>query len=592
MPKRPFESLTLDDLKAKLLKVSPVLDASTGFDAEANRLYYLGDHWQTGRAWAGPSVDKADNDSAVVLAKIQTQFTSANKIAEVVDRHVDGVLGREVSWMLESAGAAAQDTPAEEEPEEDGDQPPAEKPEPKKDPLVSEAEELLTAWWDKRGMTQLMKDACAQVLHSQKANLRLYIPNGLLEDDGTLPVVSDLSEAMDLLYVDVPALESAGMVEDKSTKQRAGIYTWKDEEDNGTDWVEITYLVDDPADMKKKLTVLRVFQADSKDGPATIMLDLAGNLLMHEIKVPRPMVTAQMRSLQAQYNKSLTMMGHNSDMAGFLERTILNGELPGTWELDKTAPGGKRFKPDPVRMGARTVNFIKGIEVDAGNEGGKTVVTPSIVYRDPVPVTTFVDTFTAYYAAILEEAKQTHVLLSKDAGASGESRLQARQDFLKSLNDTKPLLDEAVRWLLTTVLELACHVGKQVGRFRSLRPVSQIKPDAGPLTLEERKQISDDYKAGLRSRESTMALLGVDDVDAEIKRIDAEWENRPLTTEDCQKVGALVTADPKAVAETLKRAGIPAPDAAVLQADKDREVEMRQQEVEARSRMTDPVADE
>jgi hypothetical protein len=185
------------------------------------------------------------------------------------------------------------------------------------------------------------------------------------------------------------------------------------------------------------------------------------------------------------------------------------------------------LKPDPFYFGAGSVNVIQGAEIrDERTKELKGFASPSIVYRDPVPVSTFLDTRDAAYQAILEEAQQLHALISGDAGASGVSRQQALTDFLSSLMTTAPQVEHAVRWCVTTALRLAAYLAGQPGRYDSLRVEAVCQFHLGPVTPAELTALIALVEAEILSRETAMGRTGIDDTDAEARRIAAEREAR------------------------------------------------------------------
>ena len=109
----------------------------------------------------------------------------------------------------------------------------------------------------------------------------------------------------------------------------------------------------------------------------------------------------------------------------------------------------------------------------------------------------------------------------------GVSRIQARADFLDSLADTKPQVDEAVRWLMDMALDHACYFAGTTRdeQFPDIRPSCDLAVSTGPLDAEERKAVMEMIDAEMLSLEVGMQLLGVDDVDGERSRIKVESDN-------------------------------------------------------------------
>jgi len=98
-------------------------------------------------------------------------------------------------------------------------------------------------------------------------------------------------------------------------------------------------------------------------------------------------------------------------------------------------------------------------------------------------------------------------------------------DFLADVGLSVPAVVKAVRWLIGTPLALAALLANQGGRYAALRPEAQCRIDPGPISGDDRTALLAEYAAGVRSQETTMALLGVDDVGAELARLAAEAQD-------------------------------------------------------------------
>ncbi len=219
-----------------------------------------------------------------------------------------------------------------------------------------------------------------------------------------------------------------------------------------------------------------------------------------------PFFGESVRRLQQALNKSLSMMGHNENVAGFVERTIVNATVP-----------------DGLEFGPLITNFLQAQVVQDGE--GKSITLPvNVIYREPTDPDTFIKSQRAYREAILFETSQMHTLISGDATASGESRRQALADYLMSLLVTAPAVAAAGRWLLTTALRLAAHLAKQSGRFDGLRVDFTPRLFVGPVPAEEMRLILEMVEGGLFSQEEGMTRLGVDDPDAMKTAISMETE--------------------------------------------------------------------
>jgi len=474
----------IDPLALSHAQIATLIAAAPA-PAEATRIasYLAGDHWQGGAGWMGPRPPASAPEFGATMELIKTAFVSKNVLTEVVARHVAATVGREPAWAytpLAPARASDDLTRAE-------------------TGLVAEAEALVTPWWDVRDAAQLVQDALSATLAYGSAVLRLYLPPGRVADDGTVPP-GLASAQLDRLFVEVCARGTAAVIRDRHSETDIGLYQVTDDKVLTS---EVHYTAEG-AD-GRRLTFVRVLRGDLVlDYPP---YDLGGALLLHALRRPA-LITATLLQLQGLLNMGLTMLGRNVVQGGFLERIITNGLLPEV--------GG---------IGAGITTSIMGEPLRDATGAITGYTSPGVVYRDPVPIDTFVGTKDAAYRAMLEEAHQLHALISGDATASGESRKQAMADFLADVGLSVPAVVKAVRWLIGTPLTLAALLAGQGGRYATLRPEAQCRVDPGPLSGSDRAALLAEYAAGVRSQETTMALLGVDDVGAELARLAAEAQD-------------------------------------------------------------------
>jgi hypothetical protein len=519
---------------------------------KSNRLFVEGDHFQNGSGWVGPAPRLGERGYQEALSIIKQGFTSKNIIAEVTERHAAGIVGREPSWSLSPVEG---EDPESEELQE----------------LISEAERLLTVWWDKRGVPELIMSAITTLLWSSRASIRLYIPAGFVsvdEDTGesVLQEPGTIEEALEMIYPEHPDPEQSTVHQDPDTKRFITIYAYKR---GRKDYVELSYL-----DEGGEETVLRTISRDSDE--VFDPLPLGGRLLMHEMRRPL-LITEQVQQGQKAVNLAISTIPRTVVTAGWLERTLLNAQMPGQWTKDPDT-GEERFVPAPYRTGPNTTNFVQGIEYR--DEKGATVISnPSIHHRDPVPATSAIEAKTAHYRDILEEVDQPHVMMASDATASARSRVEARGDYLNSLRITNPRVESMGRWLLETVLSLAEALTGAPGKYTDrLRAVFRTRLDVGHLSPEEQRMIQEQVEKGLMPREWAMEMMGIDDVDSAIDLMDTtpdsrlgvmkkRLENMKLATEagmSLQTAAELVEFDEEAL-EIIQRPRNPVEDEEVLE---------------------------
>jgi hypothetical protein len=502
----PSAQVSVSSMDVGLLSRSPLWTYIS-----RSRAFLAGDHWQGGMGWAGPwPRPTSDGSSQLAIADIEKRFVSQNVLAELLDRHVTGAIGREPHWTMSPRRPVDEEHPITTEEQS----------------LIDEANAALTEWWDLRRVHELMQQACATMLFARRGMFRLYIPQGQLEDvlgeDGEtrkLLIIKDFVQALMTIWLDHPAPERSTVAQEDDTKEHIGALLYSggiSVTGDGTpvEVGELTYL--DPA------TGVTVLRALDRSYDVEWSADLGGRLLMHEMNRPL-FLTPQLQQMQEALNLSLSMLPRHLVTAGFLERVLLNAQMPGHWEKDPIS-GDVRGKwvPDAAMVGPGVQTFYTGVEEEQ-TDGTIKRATPQVHDRLPVSPEPSISAIRAMYEMMLEEANQSHVLMNKAAGASGKSREQARSDYERSLTTTAPRLERAGRWLLETLLATAEALSGQPGKYtKTLRAVFTLRLDTGPVDSLERAANDLSYKNGTLSREGAMARNGVADVDAETELIDAQ----------------------------------------------------------------------
>ncbi len=445
------------------LPLSPVADHAQRF--------FTGDHWQDGRQWIGPRPSPDDAGATDAWAEIKRTFVSRNVVREVVERLVGAVTSR-VQWRVTT-----------------------DQPSRATDAAMREMEQGLLDWWERHNMDVVVLHVVARLALMQRVPVRLV-------------VVQDDRPVMDRIMVDLPAPTVAGIIHD-DRKQPMSVYEPDDT------YSEVSQVLTDGT---TSFTV-RTRQRET-ERVDTAILDLRGRLLLYDATVVTPYVTESVLAMQRVLNLAYTMLARNVIMGGFLERVLLNAQLPGRWVTNPD--GGRRFVPEPLRFGAGAVVALQGAEIRDDTNTLTGYANPSILYRDPVPVDTFRDTIALAYRGILEETGQLHALLSGDAVASGVARQQATADFLSRCTIYARALERLIIWLLETVWWLACALdGRSAVPYRDLRVAATVTPTVG-VTDQDIAALVRIVDAGLMSRETALARLGIADTDAELQRIAME----------------------------------------------------------------------
>lgn len=474
--------------------------------AQANTAFSSGDHWQSGKGWIGAKPLFGCDGYSQTMLQIKEGFVSENVVGEVNDRHVGGILGREVNWdFVDEATAAARKT------RRPGDPPVV------KEGIARSADEDTTEWWNEGRPKDKLKESLAIALNEEKALLRFFIPSGLRDANGQIPTQSSIPQALDFIRLEVVYSDKGGVFIDTDTQRPFGLYTYRAGDKGNKTVVHVTWV-------DKGLTFLQILSDDPDLVSEPFACDLGGRLWMYELS-RKPLITEQVRSNQRSLNLALTMMMRNVNLAGNLERVIMNAERPKKKvRVPADNPQGwiEQIIDGDFLSGSGATNVLTGLLIR--DNDGKIIgrANPNISYRDPVKIDTFTGTRDQFYESILGQTQQIHALISKDASASGVSREQARAEFEGSLKLSKEVVDDAGRWILETALRLAAHLCGQTEKYKGLRCDFNSIIEVGPISDLIRKANRDDVQAGLLSKETAMSDNGIEDTSAEMERIKQE----------------------------------------------------------------------
>ncbi len=438
-----------------------------------------GDHWRGGEGWVGPRLPDKNPLAQEFLSAVQVQFIPKNALSEIARRHIGGVIGRYPSIKLALADATAKPTDAEK----------AE---------MAAGESALTLHLDTVSALAKLQKFTLYLLIGQ-AHLRGYIPTGVLRD-GRVPQ-ADLLTSIKRIRMQVPKPGSVRVVDDEETGALYAVYTSSNAQGGQT--AEISYLTPDGK------TVVRQLRESTITGPtgelaikdnSTDAVDMGGFLPVIESFRDQFLTPSQLRN-NMMINFAKTAILRNAELAAVLERYGINILPPGKWVADSEAMGGMRFVPDPdFRPGGANATFYGSNFVP--DTGGNFSPTSGGQYGrfSPVDPAALIATKEDGYGDMLDEASQSHMKISGDALASGESRIQAMNDFKTSLYATATAIEAALIAYLTCVLNWAASLSGKPGQFSKYRVVVQCRLTAAQPTVEERKQVQAERDGGRRYR--------------------------------------------------------------------------------------------
>ncbi len=490
-------------------------------DKKANVEYVKGNHWQDGKGWRGPHFEGSGKISKTLKSEIERDFTAKGSARSVVRRKVRGVIGKMPTYQVASRKAATESADTG---------------------LIDEANEILNEFWKTARVHSALKKFVKNFETVGEAVFRLFF----VQDEYALKPAATIPEAVKRIALFCENPGQGIVVQDKKTLKKASFYRY---ETNGLIFIEICYVADDGNTVFYTLsrTASAEFAQTQFTGSigaymanrpqvaksAPVALPLNGNLLVFEM-TGEALLSQAMLSQQRLIDKAFTMMSHNLDEDGFRQKKILNGLPPG--EFKKNTLGQDVYVPNPdgEAVGAGSISYTSGIPIIEKSTDGKikqTYTTPSVHESEPISITTYTETAAAASEAILEEADQMHISISKDATPSGESRREARESYKSSLEDTKSELDYVVSALFETVLAIVAYLMARSGRYDNLQVNFSAILNAGPVSVEERRAAKEEADDGYRSRESAMEEMNINDPDAMKARIKQEAEeNKPTET--------------------------------------------------------------
>lgn len=447
---------------------------------EDNLHYYHGDHW---RFWCGPTLPLTTPNYGEKMAQLERVFQSANILAECISNWKNGLISEPFTWYLKGKDDERTEAP--------------------------EAEKQVQRWLDwvnQQSATTDLKMTNFQQSNPWsefvlslgvlgEGNLRLWQPRKF-EDD---------PDPVRRIHLHSP---------------KAGSVDAERDEDGFVEQVSYSY-----GNGKKEVQKLNesgvlevIVEGDETAEPLTI--DTGGRWTVHQAQAPS-LLTKSIKQLQNAINHSLTMKLRNNELSGFRERVFLNGQAPGEWVDDPSAPGGQKFIPGgELERGPGIDQYVYGIPTGDTMTPGYT--TPQIHESEPIAISAFAESIEVDRQLMYLAFRQGHLLSSGDAGMSGESRIQLRQSFELDLRGWKLPVEGAIADVLNVVLRLL--------GFAELEAVVTLNITTGKLSAEERKQVIDEFNAGLLSRATAIAKLGtVSDVDAELALIEEERQEQSKT---------------------------------------------------------------
>ncbi|MBP5971518.1 hypothetical protein HW132_01890 [Brasilonema sp. CT11] len=453
-----------------------------------NLNYYSGEgFWNTAIL---PKIDEITDSDRKVMARVKRLFQVSNKCREVVVRHRNALYGNAPTWYI-----------------------------------VNQAGE--------RDSSSVGKNLGETLRRLQAQWLRMSIGRYTWHTD---PVAKAIDDALITGYGYLRIWSPAKYANSPNLLQRVGLHSPNPDsvnlvldDDGFIDRIEYFFLKDEKNYIEVQeldeqgYTVFRWEDEDGKtvpmddSGTEEIKLNLGGRFSIFEIQ-RAPLITETVKRSQNGINHALTMVPTNIEFAGFLSHIVLNGLPPGEYQ---DFDGRDVFIPkeELIASPGRTA-FVSGIPQfdETGRVTGYT--TPSIASNDPVDITSLVNSYKLFCSVIYENCNQGHIL-GQDMIVSGISRQQMRADFKTALSLDKIMIEAILAdcWM-AALLMLMQGQAKILSNYDI---AVNILLDLGAPSPEERKDIRDNYAAGLLSKPTAISLQGyVDNAETEVANIEKD----------------------------------------------------------------------
>ena len=429
------------------------------------------DHWQSGDGYTGRKPTSDTTGASVYMSSLEDAFIVEDLCSDVLSHRTSGVLGKDPNWRFDTEGEDAS-------PEEEARQ------------------EAVERWWNDNDVREVMEDFASGIGTEAKYYLRFRI-TGADEISASTP-----EDALAHIYVEAIGRENATVYTDPDLKE-LGVF--KCNTSGAGKHAEVTYLDEN------QQTVLRLLGNDREEGWTG---DLGGKLFIYE-GTGRLLMNKGMRSNQASLNTKRTWIEIVDEKAGFPELHLVGIQTP------KDAKGNDK---KPERGPGRLVYHVQIPKKTEGRNGA----VEERSGRGQLEQFGAADTENLRAdcdesrEAIHRAANQLHRLISGDATASGESRIQARADYVSDLAQLKGTVDKAGTWVLETAWALAEALSgtDHSGATATFDAIL----DPGPITSEERRAMLEEVGKGAMSLKRFLSVVGVDDPDSEVQQIEEEMK--------------------------------------------------------------------
>lgn len=499
---------------------------------------YNGDYWQKGGgSLLPPATGVYASDLTGLMAK---RFVFRNVIRECVERVSKAFFGKNPNWKFQVDGKDVEDPDAE-------------------------VEKGLGEYYTKQNLSTVMAQAFESRLATGRGGIRMYVPVRYKRKAAVAPPqqtdanpdvatetedtriqtefkdfvkFESVAQALEAIRVEFIDPKDSRMLDEDGELFSIVKYKIREDWENNQEMAVIEFsFVDDSNLTFIGLVPERGEGSGTSDTQVSVPgasqelpiskfikssgYNLDGMTTFYEMKGV-PYVTNAMYRNNQLLNLALTCSGFALVEGGFGEVFLTNVEMQTETVRD---PDSGEMIERPVRMirGGGAVQNLAGVTTVNEETGQEQIGTPGVHFKDPTPLQAFKDGKELAYTACLEEAGQLYALISGDATASGESRIQAMKDFYLKIVKYKSEVDQMGGWIMTTALRWAVALAADTV-FADTSVVFDSKIFIGDVTKEEREALRSQWKDGVISLETCRVLSGVDDPALEDELVIAEGD--------------------------------------------------------------------
>ncbi len=454
-------------------------------------------------------------DDATERNQLKKRLIVIALIGPILNRYTSHILGRDPEWTATPQGAKAPLKPD--------------------DDRVS----ALSAWHTGAGRVHAeLKRADEFMRWGGRSYLHMYVPDVyrvILGKPELARDAADTADALERIRLDALDATQAGVIEVDGVPLaywRAYSVTGPDGKAQNRVDVHTRQEITVYAEESGKLSPVGQPRENPLYDPAR---PLRFRALIHEMKREAgPQVTQSDIDLQNGVNTTAGNVIRNNNLGGWRQYYTTDAAQP----KDPVTGEKTAYTFGPARVVDIQSDFLRDNEGNPvpGPDGMPVMLKASVGTFDPVNSTFMREDADWLELKLLSRFNQTWVVQG-EANVSGESKRESRAAFDKSLPSEAQPAQQALRWIIETADAFAQWVqGKDTLEW--LTVTARLFTDTDKVDLATLQHLDAMHTAGKLSLETLLeSVPGVDNVEAELKRIQAERATNPAALNALRELG-------------------------------------------------------